>query len=203
MTRRVSYVRRKARNGKGFLPPNPTQWENEHNGLDLRDDLSIGISARLDIEQVYTLLDHVSVLPHGKVPAANVYLEQLRTGTARGWSAAGLQLPDGHELVIFNDSHPRTRLRATLMEEFFHVWLDHPRSALRLLGDDSNWRTYDGDIEAEAYGSGAAALVPYKMLKKMVLEGQTDRRIAKHFKVSPELVRFRLKVTKLWNKSRQ
>jgi hypothetical protein len=35
-------------------------------------------------------------------------------------------------------------------------------------------------------------------LRRFVLEGQTSLEIAKHFRVSRELVEYRLKVTRLW-----
>jgi hypothetical protein len=67
-------------------------------------------------------------------------------------------------LVIYNDSHPHCRVRATLMEEFFHLWLGHPPSVLRFYRDDLA-RSYNKAVESQAYGSGAAALLPYRSLR--------------------------------------
>ena len=60
-------------------------------------------------------------------------------------------------------------------------------------------RDYHAEIEEEAYGTGAAALVPYTALKRMVGEGRTAAEIAKHFNVSRALVEFRIKVCRLWD----
>ena len=45
---------------------------------------------------------------------------------------------------------------------------------------------------------GAAALVPYSSLKRMLWQGKTSREIGLHFRVSREPVEYRMKVTHLW-----
>jgi hypothetical protein len=40
--------------------------------------------------------------------------------------------------------------------------------------------------------------VPFGTLRGFVLEGLTSQQIAKHFRVSRELVEYRMKVTRLW-----
>jgi hypothetical protein len=39
--------RRIRRRGKGFLPPNNKQWDNEHNALDLREELNLSLNVPL------------------------------------------------------------------------------------------------------------------------------------------------------------
>lgn len=194
------YDRRKARKGKGLLPPNPKHWEYEHNGLNLRDDLGISTDTKLLIGSAYALLPNVQVLPHGKVPAARKWIEHFRTGAQASWSGLSVRL-GSIELVLFNDSHPRSRVRATLMEEFFHLRLDHQRSTLRLLASTEGFRTHDEGIEFEAYASGAAALLPYCSLKRMLSEKFNTAAIARHFDVSPALVQFRCKVCRLYRRA--
>ena len=60
-------------------------------------------------------------------------------------------------------------------------------------------RDYHAEIEEEAYGTGAAALLPYTAIKRMVLDGQTVAEIARHFNVSRALVEYRLKISRLWS----
>jgi Zn-dependent peptidase ImmA (M78 family) len=60
-------------------------------------------------------------------------------------------------------------------------------------------RDYQAEIEEEAYGTGAAALVPYTALKRFVRQGRTSRDIARHFYVSRALVEYRIKVSRLWD----
>lgn len=194
------FDRRKARQGKGLLPPNPKHWDYEHNGLNLRDDLGISIDAELLVKFAYALLPNVLVLPHGKVPAAKKWIEHFRTTAQARWSGLSIRL-DSTELVLYNDSHPRSRVRATLMEEFFHLRLGHQRSMLRLLASTESYRTHDAGIELEAYASGAAALVPYCALKRMLSEKIKTAAIARHFGVSPALVDFRCKVCRLYRRA--
>jgi hypothetical protein len=190
--------RRRSRTGKGLLPPNPKQWDNEHNGLDLRDDLGINDEA-LDHLAAFTLLEMTKIIPHGEIPAADEFLSHFRTTSGqRAWSGLAIQLQDGTELVVYNDSHPLTRIRATLMEEFFHLRLGHARTRVRVIGDGLRGRSHDSLVESQAYGSGAAALVPYAGLKRMLRGGRSPAAIAGHFKVSRDLVVFRIKVTKLF-----
>ena len=197
----MNYARRKARGGKGLLPPNRDQWNPEHHALDLREDLGSPLSEPLDPLAAFSILQSATVHPHGAIPAALCHLDHFRKDGSGNWSGMALRLPDGHELVFYNDRHPETRIRATLMEEFFHLWLGHPRSAVRLIGEGvDEGRTYDSSVEYEAYSSGAAALVPYTSLNAAVDRGDSMTAIARHFGVSPKLVGFRRKVTKKWRK---
>src|SRR5207249_12153436 len=106
------FGRRKARGGLGFLPPNPKQWSNEHNGLDLRDDLNLPFDMPLLHEDAYRLLPHVSVWPLSEIPVAKKYLDHFRREGRYRWSGLGLVLEDKH-IVIYNDFHPFRRIRAT------------------------------------------------------------------------------------------
>ena len=85
------------------------------------------------------------------------------------------------------------------MEEISHVFLGHQPSRLKVLATNKSGRTVARDYrhadEEAAYATGAAALVPYAALRKFVLDGQSSPEIAKHFRVSRELVEYRLKVT--------
>lgn len=120
------------------------------------------------------------------------------------WSggAASHTLPNGQKLIILNPTHARSRQRATLMEEVCHVFLGHKPSRLAIETRDKdgkiNARDYNHSIEEEAYSTGAAALVPYTALKRMVGSGMTIAQIARHFDVSKPLVEFRIKISRLW-----
>jgi hypothetical protein len=203
MTQQSSFAGPTDRKGTGLLPPNPKQWQTEHNGLDLRAELGVALSDPLDHYAAFALLPHVTVHPHGAIPAADVYLHYFRREGSAAWSGLSITLADGHELVFFNDAHPATRIRATLMEEYFHIRLDHPRSAIRLHSEDGRWRTFNSSVEDEAYHSGAAALVPYRALKNMLASGQRVGGIATHFRVSHDLVIFRMKVTRCYRMLRR
>ena len=196
----INYDRRRARGGRGKLPANPNQWPYEHNGLDLRDELGLEPSDVLRHKDAYGLLPHVQVLPLGDIPAAAMHLEYLRTAGRARWSGFATRMDDGTELVVYNDSHSPARICATLMEELFHIRLEHERSQIRLLSDGQGGRSYNSGVEHEAYASGAAALVPFESLRNMVQAGMSDAVIARHFEVSTPLIEYRLKVNKLYRR---
>lgn len=131
--------------------------------------------------------------------------EHLLGSASEEWSggACSRPLPDGRRIVILNPNHGRMRTHATLMEEISHVFLGHQPTKLKIVREDAQGRTVSRDYrkadEDAAYGTGAAALVPFAALRKFVLEGQRSLQIARHFRVSRELVEYRLKVTRLWN----
>lgn len=127
------------------------------------------------------------------------------TGAGKNaWSggAASHTLPNGQKLIILNPTHGKNRQNATLMEEVCHVFLGHKPSRLAVETRNKDGeiiaRDYNHAIEEEAYSTGAAALVPYASLKRMVEAGRTSRDIARHFYVSRALVEYRIKVSRLW-----
>lgn len=190
--------RGKRRGGKGLLPPNPRQWDAEHRALDLRDELGLGYEDRLVVEAAFDGMAGVETWAVSEIPAAQCHIDQLR-GSGE-WSGAAIPLPGGRTWVVYNDAHSRTRIRATLMEELFHLRLGHPPSLVRVHTGGEARRSYNSKIEEEAYASGAAALVPYCALKRALARGETAITLARSLEVSPALVEFRLKVTKLWSR---
>lgn len=131
--------------------------------------------------------------------------QHLLGSASEEWSggACSRPLPDGRRIVILNPNHGRMRTHATLMEEISHVFLGHQPTKLKIVREDERGRTVSRDYrkadEEAAYGTGAAALVPFSALRTFVLKGQTSLQIARHFRVSRELVEYRLKVTHLWS----
>lgn len=121
------------------------------------------------------------------------------------WSggAASKKLPDGRKLIVLNPTHGKNRHAATLMEEVCHVFLGHQPSRLAIERKDKDGRIvardYNAAIEEEAYATGAAALVPYRGLKKLIGEGRTSAEITRHYGVSRALVEYRIKISRLWD----
>jgi len=146
--------------------------------------------------------------------------EESRThllgAAADQWSggACSRPLPNGWRLVILNPAHGGQRNRATLMEEVAHVFLGHKANRLAAITSDDQpgespsgthqsnrrmlARDYNQADEEAAYAIGAAALAPFGALRRLVLEGRNSREIARHFRVSRQLVEYRIKVTHLW-----
>jgi len=133
--------------------------------------------------------------------------EHLVGSASESWSGGACTLPNGMKLVILNPTHGRSRTNATLMEEICHVFLGHQPNRLSIVTKDDRGKVMNRDYrkadEEEAYAVGAAALVPYASLKRMLLQGRTSTEIGLHFRVSPELVEYRMKVTRLWHEHKE
>ena len=141
--------------------------------------------------------------------------EHLLGAAADEWSggACSRPLPNGWRLVILNPAHGLQRNRATLMEEVAHVFLGHKPNRLAAIARDGPRqstttgkqssarmlaRDYNQMDEEAAYAVGAAALVPFGALRRLVIAGRNSREIARHFRVSRQLAEYRIKVTHLW-----
>lgn len=113
-----------------------------------------------------------------------------------GWSGGATRaLGDGSHIVILNRRHSSGRQAATLMEEVCHILFGHNPSEIH--ADRTGGRSYNFNVEEEAYAVGAAALVPYHSLKTLLISGASFRKIAGHFGVTPSLVVYRAKGTGL------
>lgn len=186
----------------GPLPPGE-KWRNfELKAMALREfarvkpDLSLN---PFDLAQFANLI----VVEFEQLKGLSERARQHLLGPAsESWSGGACSLPDGMKLVILNPNHGPARTKATLMEEICHVFLAHQPNRLSIVTKDERGKVMNRDYrqadEEEAYGVGAAALVPYATLKKLLLQGKTSREIGLHFRVSRELVEYRMKVTHLW-----
>src|SRR3712207_1410979 len=116
-------------------------------------------------------------------------------------------LPNGWRLIILNPKHGKARNNATLMEEVCHVFLGHRANRLSIVAQNKQGKTvardYNEADEEAAYAVGAAALVPYAGLRKLLTRNRSSIEMARHFNVSRELVEYRLKVCRLWAEYRQ
>ena len=105
--------------------------------------------------------------------------EHLLGMASEDWSGGACSLPNGMKLVILNPTHGRSRTNATLMEEICHVFLGHQANRLSIVTRDARGKVMNRDYrkadEEEAYAVGAAALVPYSSLKRMLWQGKTSK----------------------------
>jgi hypothetical protein len=191
----------------GPLPPGE-KWRNfELKAIALREfarikpDLSLN---PFDLAQFANLM----VVEFEQLKGLSERARQHLLGPAsESWSGGACSLPDGMKLVILNPNHGSARTKATLMEEICHVFLAHQPNRLSVVTKDARGKVMNRDYrkadEEEAYGVGAAALVPYATLKKLLLQGKTSLQIGLHFRVSRELVEYRMKVTHLWREFKE
>jgi Zn-dependent peptidase ImmA (M78 family) len=125
----------------------------------------------------------------------------LKDSTATWSGATTMPLPNGWRLVFLNTNHSRERQAATLMEEICHIILGHSPSQLMLPTEGeqkARFRNFNQAQEEAAYAVGAAVLIPYFVLRLAVEQGVSVDRIARKFRVSRDLVVYRIKVCRLW-----
>lgn len=188
------------------LPPSQKGRQYEIRGLGLRE--FAGLKHDTDPLNPFDLARYAKLLvvPFDQLESmlSAETVEHLLGEGKDAWSggACSQPLPNGWRLIILNPTHSSRRHKATLMEEISHVFLGHKPSRLEIKNINRAGKTvardYNADVEEQAYSVGAAALVPYSGLKKLIAEGKTSPEIARHFRVSRELVEFRMKINRLW-----
>ena len=198
------------------LPPTEKRRQFELRALGLRDFAGVQIDQPLD---PFALARFAKLLVvdfdriQGLSPESRAH---LLGAAADEWSggACSRPLPNGWRLVILNPAHGSSRNRATLMEEVAHVFLGHKPNRLAVVGGNPIVREgaptgkivareYNHADEEAAYAIGAAALVPYAALRRMVFAGQSGSEIARRFRISRQLAEYRIKVTHLWAEYRR
>jgi hypothetical protein len=192
MLKRTAENLSKGSNLKLLPPPDVGRWRlYERMALQLRSFAGAGLSSRLD---PFALADSLKI----KV----MYLKDLGellsdTSRARldnidGWSGGATpDLGDGSRIVVLNHRHGLGRQASTLMEEICHILFGHEMS--EIVPDKLGGRSYNINVEEEAYAVGAAALVPYYPLKDFFVSGFSVQGVADHFGVTGSLVIYRAK----------
>lgn len=192
-----------------LLPPTEKRKQFELRALALRDFAGVNASQPLDPFELAEFAKLLVVDFDSIKGLSRESREHLLSEGAEEWSggACARPLPNGWRLVILNPAHGKQRNRATLMEEVAHVFLGHTPNRLTVVSRNSAAsegssktlaRDYNHDDEEAAYAIGAAALVPYSALRRLVMKGSRAPEIARHFRVSRQLVEYRIKVTHLW-----
>jgi uncharacterized protein DUF955 len=190
--------------GSYELPPGEKWRQYELRALGLRDFARVRDDGQLNPFSLARLAN-LLVLDFGQVRGLTKEArDHLLMAASEEWSggACSRPLPDGRRIVILNPNHGPRRTNATLMEEICHVFLGHKPDRLAVITQHKRTQTVSRDYkkadEEAAYAIGAAALVPFATLRKFVLIGKSAADIAEHFKVSRQLIVYRLKVTHLW-----
>lgn len=174
------------------------------------EKLAIALKSRFGLGP-YEAVDPFEVLP--EVPARLVSRqffgtlppdtqEVLFNTHADEWSAIALgSFPEGEpERILLNPTHHPHRRKVSLMEEIVHIVRGHPRVVLERNGDDRWTRSYDEDVEQEAFAVGAACIIPYKPLFRAVNDrGEFTATLADRYGVSREYVDYRIKLSGLYN----
>lgn len=171
-------------------------------GLELRGLLSLQIRDRLD---PWKLAERIGLMVFDGQAALTRIGEEERShllGPGQSCWSGGVfptPLPDGRYLCILNPNHSHRRNKITLMEEVVHTHRKHRPSGLAFADDGVKVRHYDKKQEEEAYGVGAAALLPWRPFFLGVNRGRTIDELAEDYDVTPDLVKYRINITGAYN----
>jgi Zn-dependent peptidase ImmA (M78 family) len=113
------------------------------------------------------------------------------------WSGGVLPkpLPNGRFICILNPTHHRRRNKITLMEEIVHVYRKHVPTGLRGIMPGLRVREYNKAQEMEAYGVGAAVLLPWSSFYYSLNSGRPIQEMAECYDVTMQLIQYRIKIT--------
>ena len=81
------------------------------------------------------------------------------------------------------------------MEEVVHIYRGHTPTGLHELLPGLRVRDYDKNQEAEAYGVGAAVLLPWSQFFGDINAGKSVYQLSEAFDVTEALIEYRIKVT--------
>ncbi len=171
----------------------------ERKALWLRTLASEGPESPLDMWAVARKLGFRVVAPREVPGLPQSALSQLLFHGRSEWSGGAIAVPNGVHVILVNPHHSAGRNASTIAEEIVHIKLGHKLTRLELHGQGLRLRGYDRAKENQAKAVAAAMLVPHAPLVQAARKGTPVEEIAGHFNVSVELVKFRLKVKRLWD----
>lgn len=122
-------------------------------------------------------------------------LQQLLGQGREEWSGFTLRIGVRH-LVVLNSAQSARRQNSVLMHELAHIILGHElASAMFTDGGDFVPSSYDQDQEDEAAWLGGTLLLPRSALLWMRRQRLPDEEAATYFGVSPDLLRWQIRMT--------
>lgn len=160
-----------------------------------RKRLGVSLEDPLPYRQLAHELDVILWTP-GDVPGLDPEtVRQLSVTGAGAWSAVTVRL-DGKHVVVVNTAQNERRIPNSVVHELAHIILGHPASRADISEDGHLWlSTYGREQEREADWLAAAMLLPREGLLPCFARCRNISRTADRFKVSVELVRWRLNAT--------
>lgn len=170
----------------------------EPHGLALRKRLNLSTHHLLDPFKLAPLIGLLLIdLDDACEKLPKAMRQQLLVHGKSQWSGGvyAQPLPDGTRICILNSRHNSRRTKITLMEEVAHIYLKHSPTGLMRSTDGLRMRGYDKNQEQDAYGVGAAALLPWRAIFPAVNRGMAIDELAEQFEVSPELISYRINIT--------
>lgn len=197
------------------LPPGGRARDYERKALRIRKFAGVRGGVAVDPYALAASLGLKLVEPQAIEALPAEFRNQLLHIDARGWSGSVTPvLPDGSRIVVLNPLQSDSRRASTLMEEICHVLLGHEADRLDF-GETRGSRVYDEEKESEAYGVGAAVLLPFHVLREWLSEFRASGRdleslnkdgdiaaLGRRYGVSRALVVYRMRIVGIWSELR-
>lgn len=182
-----------------FLPFSQRGKIWEPKALELRRLAPVGVNGLIDPWGLAPKVNLLMVAADEKLLGSldDEYRLHLLGAGGKMWSGGVLPitLPDGNRICILNPTDSVGRRKSTLMEEIAHVHLKHKPTKLVFDKGGVKFRDFNEAQEKEAFGVGAAALLPWHSFFHEINDGCTCAEIAKKYEVTDDLVRYRIQIT--------
>lgn len=173
--------------------------EAEKMARDVQQELGLSAVQPVALGALADLLE-VEVISGDKlVPRAR--FTDLKRVQHDAFSACTLEPSPGRVVIVVNPLSDVPRRKSDLAHELAHILLDHEFSRIERLGDVT---FFSGDVnqEDEAAWLSGCLLLPRALLSVEARKGSGAEDIAKKYRVSEDMARFRLNVTGVLRQNR-
>jgi hypothetical protein len=161
----------------------------------LRRELGLSEMEPLDPRRLAEHLDVRLIRPDQLIGLPADIAHQLLVVDPWGWSATTLVLPQT-TIVIYNPKKSVGRQSSDIIHELAHIILGHEPCTVVLSEDgEVSTRTFDQKQEDEANWLGWALLLPREALLSTRRARMATAQIAETYRVTEQLVSFRLRMT--------
>lgn len=165
----------------------------ERLGLDMRQELGIGVYQRLDPHALAEFL-LIDVKPLGALVDQPGMREALQTlhGPEVSSLSAFTVFAGSKRMIVHNEAHAPGRQASNIAHELSHGLLLHPPKPVL---DGRGCRNWNGDHEDEANYLAGALLIPSKAAWSIAKRKKPFAEAAEEFGCSVEMVRWRVNAT--------
>lgn len=187
-----------AKPASNHVPLALTKEELEQMAAQFRADLGLAPDQVLDPLKLD--VEGVDVIRLTQSSCLSADIIRTLGGTACAeWSAMSVPLSeiDQEWAVLLNDRHNVERQRVTLLEEVWHILLEHKLTRIAKVGGTFG-RTYEHPEEHDAYFLASATLLPREAVIDLLDDGASAATIAGRYGTSAELVEYRIKRLGRW-----
>ncbi len=165
--------------------------EANHIAREVRAELSISRTARLDVNQLADHLD-IPLVPLSSFSEEAPKATELFLNGSQGMFSGVTVFQGQRRTIVFNDAHSPGRQSNDIGHELAHGLLLHPPTAAI---DDRGCRLWHRNLEEEADWLSGALLIPEEAALSIVRRGLSLENAAKIYGVSSRLIQFRINVT--------